>query len=215
MTVRLLLARHGDTFNPGDRVVFVGSRNDLPLTERGRAQADAVGKALVGKTLGKFAFFCGPLQRTRIFAEIASQHLHPRPSVAVDARLNELDYGLWAGLTTEEVRSRWGEAELCGWDTRSIWPQNAGWPENEQQITAEVLSLVAELKSSGLDSALLVSSNGRLRYLLKAIPGAFEQYTASGQAKVRTGNLCMLELSSNGGGRILSWNTPPEQLTLT
>lgn len=209
MTLRLILARHGDTFNPGDRVVFVGARNDLPLTDTGRAQAEAVGEFLARSKLQQCPIFCGPLQRTTLFAQIAAAHLTPPPSISIDPRLNELDYGLWAGLTNQEIKDRYGEEELTRWDTQSIWPQNAGWPESEAVVTSEVLSLLAEIRATGATSAVVVSSNGRLRYFLKSIPGAFEQYALAGKAKVRTGNICMLEFTKDEG-RVCGWNIPPE-----
>ncbi len=210
MTLRLILARHGDTFNPGDRVVFVGASNDLPLTEKGRAQAAALGECLARLKLQDCPILCGPLQRTRIFAQIAAAHLTPTPLITVDFRLNELDYGLWAGLTNQEIKDRYGEDELTGWDTQSIWPQNAGWPESEAVVTSEVLSLVQEIRATGATSAVVVSSNGRLRYFLKSIPGAFEQYALAGEAKVRTGNICMLEFTKDKG-RVCGWNISPKE----
>ena len=42
----LLLARHGNTFEPSDKVVWVGARTDLPLTSMGREQAAALGEGL-------------------------------------------------------------------------------------------------------------------------------------------------------------------------
>ena len=210
MTLRLILARHGDTFNPGDRVVFVGARNDLPLTENGRAQADALGQFLVRSKLQCSSVLCGPLQRTRIFAQIAAAHLTPTPPITVDPRLNELDYGLWAGLTNDEIKERYGEEELMRWDTQSIWPKNAGWPESEEAVTAEIVSLVTELRAREASSALVVSSNGRLRYFLKSIPGAFERYALAGKAKVRTGNICVLEFTKDDA-RVCGWNISPKE----
>ncbi|NDC39357.1 MAG: histidine phosphatase family protein, partial [Proteobacteria bacterium] len=98
MSLRLLLARHGDTFNAGEQAIFVGSRNDLPLTETGMAQAHAVGALLGRSALGRFSILSGPLQRTKVFAEVTARYCSPAPPLAIDARLNELDYGSWAGL---------------------------------------------------------------------------------------------------------------------
>lgn len=208
MNLRLILARHGDTFNPGDRVVFVGARNDLPLTVRGRQQAEILGELLSRSGLQDSPIFCGPLQRTKVFAEIAAAHVTPELRVTIDPRLNELDYGHWAGLTNEEVRARYGDEELYRWSNQSIWPQNAGWPESETQITSEVLSLVDEIKSSGVTSAVVISSNGRLRYFLKSIPGAFERYADSGQLKVQTGNVCVIHFSTQKD-ELITWNAVP------
>ncbi len=40
--MRILFARHGNTFAPGDNVVCVGRETDLALVERGFEQARAV-----------------------------------------------------------------------------------------------------------------------------------------------------------------------------
>ena len=45
---KILLARHGNTFGPGDRIVWVGAQEDLPLVEKGEEQARALGNALRG-----------------------------------------------------------------------------------------------------------------------------------------------------------------------
>ena len=37
--MRLILSRHGNTFSPGEKAVWVGRRSDLPLVEEGRRQA--------------------------------------------------------------------------------------------------------------------------------------------------------------------------------
>ena len=44
--MRLILARHGNTFGPGDTPVWVGAREDLPLTDKGRVQSIQFGLAL-------------------------------------------------------------------------------------------------------------------------------------------------------------------------
>jgi probable phosphoglycerate mutase len=38
---RLILIRHGNTFEAGQKAVWVGARSDLPLTMAGEAQAHA------------------------------------------------------------------------------------------------------------------------------------------------------------------------------
>ena len=42
----ILCARHGNTFAPGQRAVFVGAKEDLPLTEEGETQARDLAIAL-------------------------------------------------------------------------------------------------------------------------------------------------------------------------
>ncbi len=79
----LLLARHGNTFNKGDKVVWVGARTDLPLTAKGREQAQALGQALVPFAPQIKRVISGPLLRTREHAAIICEGLKtpsPRPS---------------------------------------------------------------------------------------------------------------------------------------
>ena len=79
----LLLARHGNTFNKGDKVVWVGARTDLPLTAKGREQALALGQALAPFAPRIKRVISGPLLRTREHAGILGDALKapsPQPS---------------------------------------------------------------------------------------------------------------------------------------
>lgn len=57
---KILLARHGNTFGPGDTPVWVGAKEDLPLVESGEAQARALGEALAAAGLTPGRIVCGP-----------------------------------------------------------------------------------------------------------------------------------------------------------
>ena len=70
---RLIVVRHGNTFNSGDVILRVGARTDIPLTSRGREQGREVAQRLVERGLRPDAYFYAPLQRTReTCEEIAS-----------------------------------------------------------------------------------------------------------------------------------------------
>ena len=70
-----LFARHGNTFGPGDKVVWVGRETDLPLVEKGLQQAAAAAAAFRRKGLIPEVIYCASLQRTRRFAEIVAETL--------------------------------------------------------------------------------------------------------------------------------------------
>ena len=76
----LLLARHGNTFEAGDKVVWVGARTDLPLTAKGREQAAALGEGLRPVKSVIKHIVSGPLNRTREHAAIAAQRAWLRPA---------------------------------------------------------------------------------------------------------------------------------------
>ena len=42
----VILCRHGNTFNAGEKVFMVGAQEDLPLTEHGCRQATQLGEAI-------------------------------------------------------------------------------------------------------------------------------------------------------------------------
>lgn len=209
--MKLILARHGNTFGPGDKVFWVGSRSDLPLVEEGVRQAERLREALAGVQLS--GVFCGPLQRTKLFAEIASSDATVSQTVMEDPRLVELDYGIWDGLSDAEIKERYGEQSLKGWVQSSIWPTDAEWPSSEKIVCDEVESFVNELRETyPIDATILVvSSNGRLRYFLKLVNGEFEKRVADGSFKVATGRVGLLSIEPNGMSVEL-WNEKPDAL---
>jgi broad specificity phosphatase PhoE len=105
VTACILLVRHGETeWNLQRR--YQG-RSDSPLTERGIAQAHAIGRLL--GTLPDAAsarIVTSPLGRARRTAEIIRQHLPAAPEPRLDDQLHELSIGSWDGLTYHEIATR-------------------------------------------------------------------------------------------------------------
>ena len=92
LAATLLLIRHAEHIDYDQR--FSGRRPGVPLSERGRAQAAALGRRLAGRGLPRGE--CSPLDRTRETAEaIATACGLPAPTIA--APLIELDLGDWTG----------------------------------------------------------------------------------------------------------------------
>jgi broad specificity phosphatase PhoE len=210
--MRLILARHGNTFGPGDKICWVGSRNDLPLVESGLNQARAAAAALADVSLS--AIYCAPLKRTREFAQIVAQAQRSNVDVRIDERLTELDYGEWSGLTDDEIKETFGSQSLSDWVEKSIFPQNCGWPSRER-IIEEVRDFAEHVKATHPPEAniLAVSSNGRLRFFAKLVAGEFEKRQAEKSLKVGTGQLGILELNSDPQANCLRlWNSQPEAL---
>lgn len=213
--MQLLLARHGNTFGPDDPVVWVGKKNDLALVERGREQAHALAEALRTSGGSPIEIRHGPLRRTREFARIIADELGV-DRVGVDHRLDELDYGKWSGLTSAQIEKKYGKRELRDWSERSIWPRNAAWGGSESIVRREVRSLVAELRENHADQpgdarVLLVSSNGRLRYFLDLVAGAFERHVQNRDFAVATGRVCRIDLARDActSSAIRYWNLDP------
>ncbi|TDC20713.1 bifunctional RNase H/acid phosphatase [Streptomyces sp. 8K308] len=97
-----LLLRHGETaLTPQKR--FSGSGGGDPeLSETGRRQAQAAGRALA--EAGVTAVVSSPLARCRETAELVARRLDL--PVRTDDALRETDFGAWEGLTFAEVEER-------------------------------------------------------------------------------------------------------------
>ena len=101
----LLLTRHGQAA-AGE--VMLGGQLDVPLMPQGREEAAALARRLNGVRIDRIV--SSPMLRALETAQIVATG---RP-VEVDARLRELDYGRWEGLTYAEIdahdpelRMRW------------------------------------------------------------------------------------------------------------
>jgi len=95
----LLVIRHGETiWNRQNR--FQG-HGDSPLTETGRAQAQALGRRLAKTPID--SLICSDLGRAietaTIIADSTGHGLH------TDQRLRERNFGVLEGLTGEEIRA--------------------------------------------------------------------------------------------------------------
>ena len=75
---RIVICRHGNTFDKGDVVTRVGARTDLPLSSSGRAQAE-----ILAAELSEYNFthaYCSPLMRTQQTAMAIICLLYTSPS---------------------------------------------------------------------------------------------------------------------------------------
>lgn len=208
--MHMILSRHGNTFAPGDKVVWVGGSEDVPLVPKGEDQARALAGALNKARLMPVAVYCAPLRRTRGYAEIVLEELDIDREPIVDERLLEIDYGAWAGLSSDEIVERFGEDELHAWQRRSVWPSSASWKPGEHEISARIEDFLNTVAGAHGDKeiVLVITSNGILRYFLKPIPGAFYNYLDNLNVKVSTGNICRLGYS-NGEYKVVAWNKDP------
>lgn len=207
--MRLILARHGNTFAPGDKVVWAGSTNDLKLVESGLKQAHVAADYLIQEKITPKAIYCSPLQRTKKFAEIIIERLQLNCQPIVDERLNEIDYGEWTGRSDQEIIDQFGADELKQWSEFSLWPKKGSWGSSESAVKSDIQSFASELqKYSANDTIIVVSSNGRLRYFLTLLGDEFEKRRQNNTLKVKTGHLCELQ-SSNGTFELKYWDKNP------
>jgi broad specificity phosphatase PhoE len=144
----VVLVRHGET--EWSRDGKHTGRTDIPLTERGLRQGQAVGAALQGRHFAMV--LTSPLMRAletcRLagFGEVAEQR----------DELREWDYGAYEGRTTLEVRE-----DVPGW---TLWRDGVPQGETIDEVAARVERVIAELRSVEGD-ALLFAHGHVLRVL--------------------------------------------------
>lgn len=92
--LNIYLIRHGETAWNADNNRYCG-RTDIPLTEKGIGQANALREQL--RSITWDGVFSSPLQRAFVTAQIASG-----AEVTKDERLIEADFGAWEHKTKEE-----------------------------------------------------------------------------------------------------------------
>ncbi len=205
----LILARHGNTFGPGDKVVWCGARTDLPLVEKGLEQANAIGAALSKASIKPAAIVCGPLIRTRQTASaIAEKTGFPEHGIGVVESLREVDYGAWEGKSNDEIRAEFGPDDITQWQSHGIRPQNAGWKPDEATIRQNWDDLIASVRRSHGDTEIIVivSSNGFFRFAASALG------IDKGKSKMATGGISLVEITASGYA-IRFWNKKPAEVS--
>lgn len=146
----LWLVRHGET-----EWSLSGAhtgRTDIPLTENGRRQAEALGRALAGQTFA--LVLTSPLARARDTCELAG--LGARAEI--EPNLREWDYGDYEGRTTHEIRER-----NPRW---FLWSDGVPGGETIGQVAARADAVIARAAAAPGDVALF--AHGHLLRILTA-----------------------------------------------
>jgi probable phosphoglycerate mutase len=204
----LVLVRHGNTFAPGDAVVWVGARTDLPLVDKGRRQAEAVAAGLAAAELVPARIYAGPLKRTVETAAIVAAAIGLDASaVVISEALREIDYGRWEGRDNAAIRAEAADA-LAAWQDDAVWPEGQGWRPGEAAIAAAWAVLLATIRRDvpADGCAVVVSSNGIFRLVAKSLG------LAPAVAKMATGAVARLRLDGDAVA-VLGWNLDPAGLS--
>jgi broad specificity phosphatase PhoE len=197
MNARLIIVRHGNTFDKGDVVTRVGGRTDLPLSVSGLAQAEALARHFASHVFATAR--SGPLKRTReTAAAILAAQANP-PELLTDLFLREIDYGPDENRPEEDVIARIGKPALEAWERDFIPPP--GWRVDPAAIIGNWQETFAELRDQAGDH-LIVTSNGIARFALSAAG-------ATGlEGKLATAAWGVIALEGEEA-RVTEWNVRP------
>ena len=142
----LYFLRHGETdFNVAQRLQ---GRSETHLNDRGRRQAQGCCGVLrdlfarEGREPADYAYVSSPLVRARETMELLRKSLGLDPAIYdVDARLAEIGYGAWEGLTLQEAEAR--DPGVLERRERDKWDFTAPGGESYRQVAARVAAWYA------------------------------------------------------------------------
>ncbi|MBC8993237.1 bifunctional RNase H/acid phosphatase [Micromonospora chalcea] len=196
---RLILVRHGET----ERTVrkHYSGRGDVPLTERGRAQARATAARVAVLAPSVAAVVSSPLSRCTATAEAIAARVG-NPPVRTDDDLIECDFGVWEGHTFAEVRERWA-AELDAWlaSTRVAPPQG----ESFVAVAERTGRAVDRLRSAYPgETVVVVSHVSPIKLVLRDALAAGDAFLH--RLYLDTAGISVLDLYPDGGVAVRSVN---------
>jgi len=164
--------RHGQTeWNATRR--YQG-RSDIPLSEAGRAQAQAVCDALRDHRFD--AVYASDLQRAIETARIIAK---PHGlEVQIDPRIREFDFGEWEGLTWPEIIERWPQFAEHGATAAKLYQPEGG--ERFEDVCARVQSFLDDLRRTSHEDVLVVTHAGVLHAVLDVLGSAIQDLPGDG-----------------------------------
>ncbi|MBP2627848.1 MAG: hypothetical protein H6Q68_2559 [Firmicutes bacterium] len=160
---KIYLVRHGEIATGGHKR-YIG-QIDLPLDETGRRQAAALRDELAKVSFNQV--FCSNLIRSVSTARIICERQSLAPVVIRE--LQEINMGLWDGVTFEEIRYTYpGEFEKRGADIIKFRPPGG---ESFAECSSRVLSALDEIVRTARGKILIIGHAGVNRIILSRALG--------------------------------------------
>lgn len=143
--MKILLVRHGETdWNVAQRIQ--GS-TDTPLNENGIEQARKLSEELAKRETPIIGVYTSKLERAAKTAECVAKKLGKECIVLPG--LEEINFGLWEGITWEQVEEQFPE-EYQTWHQNRRYehpPKGESYQELVERVVAALQKLIKELKS--------------------------------------------------------------------
>lgn len=197
---RIVICRHGNTFDKGDTVTRVGARTDMHLSSSGRVQAKTLA-AHFSPDHSNYDFklaFCSPLIRTHQTGDAIINVKHTVSHMKMLSFLTEIDYGIDEGKPEKDVIARLGHRAIELWDKKAIPPK--GWKVNPTSLIQCWESFLTKHKNFNGD-ILVVTSNGIARFVLDAV----NEISIDAPRKLRTAAFGVVEIK-NGYSKLTAWD---------
>ncbi len=207
--LRLFFLRHGNTFEDGEASRQVGAKTDIPLTAKGRAQAEHAAAWFRAQSVAPVMVYSGGLKRQKETAEIVSKALGAPVTEVFE--LAELAYGAWENLTIEELKEKF-PTSYAAWSEAGEWsPEFEGTYEDVRRRLVRFLDRVRCSHEDG-SAVIAVTSQGIMKLLTSVMEperwAAMQARRAIGELKVKTGAVCEF-VFEDGCWKTIAWNIVP------
>lgn len=190
----LLIIRHGETqWNRENR--FQGSA-DIPLSDKGRAQARQVAAILKDKHLD--AIYSSPLSRA---LDTAQAIAHGRDlEIQVVDDLQEINVGEWSGKTWPEIRDIWPKLER-EWTTNPLTSDPPPGGEHYEDFRKRCMDAMDSISAAHQDSdqVAIVCHGGVIRAIITALLGMPWET----RGKIYTHNCSITRMRWQAGGKVI------------
>lgn len=161
--MRCYIIRHaekelGDFYNPYLR------HQDEPISQKGHLTAQNLCSYFESRSIS--TIYISGYQRTRQTIEKVAQQLHLTP--ILDERLNEIDNGLFEGLTEQEIQQNYPDL----WEIYLKRTSDFRFPEGEtgEQVKERIMDFLEQKRKQHIGEAvILVSHDGLIRSLICGI----------------------------------------------
>jgi len=191
--MKLAFLRHGPTdWNAAGRIQ---GHTDIPLSDAGLAKMAAL---RLPPTVGVLRTYASPLLRTRQTAEALGL-----PSPIYDPRLMEQNWGVWEGLTREEILARHGADAFIKAGSKQREAFRPGGGESTGELHARVASFLKDIAQDEGD-AVAVAHLGVLRAAYTLATG-WDMATPM-PAELDVSKILVLSLETDGVPRIEQLN---------
>jgi broad specificity phosphatase PhoE len=164
--MELICVRHGRTaWNAGRR--FQG-QTDVPLDDEGLAQAGALAAHLRAEHFD--LALASDLSRARTTAEtiLGDRDL----ALELSAEFREMHFGLWEGLTWDEIVARWPDLDISGEKVPMYYTAEGGesWDALCARVDAALRATTERMGAN--DRALIVSHAGVMHGIVRSLTNA-------------------------------------------
>jgi len=140
------------------------------LEPQGLDQARRLGEYFTGRSLG--SIYSSPLQRSLQTAQVIAHRTGS--GMEIESGLSEIGFGVWEGLTVQEVKARFDQMyrQWCEKPSQVVIPEGEPWDRFRERVRRSFREITKRHQEEGFKELVVVSHGGVISSLLADWLGA-------------------------------------------